>query len=106
VIINHYGYGDSSQGIASDRPATRIFDLPGRQSSAVEEPRSEPDQFLIAFRDKSIYSAIAYWVDGDTLHYFTAGNTHNQASVSLVDRELTAKLNQESGREVKLPAPK
>jgi hypothetical protein len=45
-------------------------------------------------------------VDGDTVHYFTAGNTHNQASLSLVDRELTDRLNRESGHEVKLPPAK
>ena len=25
--------------------------------------------YLLAFKDHSIYSAIGYWVDGDTLHY-------------------------------------
>ena len=71
----------------------------------VEEPPStaEPSHYLIAFKDHSIYSAVAYWVDGDTLHYFTSGNTHNQASVSLVDRDLTERLNEESGLELKLP---
>jgi len=71
----------------------------------VEEPAStfEPSHYLIAFKDRSVYSAVAYWVDGDTLHYFTSGNTHNQVSVSLVDRDLTERLNQESGLEVKIP---
>jgi hypothetical protein len=71
-----------------------------------EEPASttESSRYLIAFKDRSIYSAVAYWVDGDTLHYFTSGNTHNQASVSLVDRDLTERLNKESGLEVKLPS--
>jgi len=50
--------------------------------------------------------AVAYWVDGDTLHYFTSGNTHNQASVSLVDRELTERLNRELGIDFKLPPAK
>jgi hypothetical protein len=63
-------------------------------------------RYLIAFKDHSIYSAVAYWVDGDTLHYFTTGNTHNQASLSLVDRDLTRRLNEESGLQVILPAPK
>jgi hypothetical protein len=66
----------------------------------------EPVHYLLAFKDHSIYSAVAYWVDGDTVHYFTAGNTHNQASLALVDRELTERLNRESGHEVKLPAMK
>ena len=77
-----------------------------RNQTVQEEPPAEQEHYLIAFKDRSIYSAIAYWVDGDTLHYFTAGNTHNQASVSLVDRELTKKLNGDSGREIKLPPVK
>jgi hypothetical protein len=45
-------------------------------------------------------------VDGDTLHYFTSGSTHNQVSLSLVDRDLTKRLNEESGLQLNLPAPK
>jgi endonuclease YncB( thermonuclease family) len=77
------------------------------------EPRDQPaadqalaDHYLIALKDHAIYAAVAYWVDGDTLHYFTAGNVHNQASLSLVDRDLTARLNTEAGHEVKLPSAK
>jgi hypothetical protein len=66
----------------------------------------EPAQYLLAFKDRTIYATPAYWVDGDTIHYFTAGNKHNQASVSLIDRELTERLNAESGVEVDLPAAK
>jgi len=77
----------------------------------VEEPQaqaalSEPLHYLIAFKDHTIYSAIAYWVEGDTLHYFTSGNTHNQVSVSLIDRELTNRLNKDAGVEIKLPVVK
>jgi hypothetical protein len=69
-----------------------------------EEPAAavEPAHFLFAFKDHTIYSAVAYWVDGDTLHYFTSGNTHNQVSLSLVDRDLTERLNRETGSDVRL----
>jgi hypothetical protein len=83
---------------------SNIVEVPREQLQAREE-RVEPTHYLIAFKDRSIYSAVAYWVDGDTIHYFTAGNTHNQASVSLVDRDLTRRLN-DGGLEVKLPAEK
>ena len=63
-------------------------------------------RYLIAFKDHSILSAVAYWVEGDTLHYFTDGSTHNQVSLSLVDRDLTKRLNEESGLKVNLPAAK
>jgi hypothetical protein len=83
---------------------SQIVEVPREQLETREE-RVEPQHYLLAFKDRSIYSAVAYWVDGDTIHYFTAGNTHNQASVSLIDRDLTRRLN-EGGLEVKLPADK
>ena len=85
-------------------PQSNIVEVPREQLEAREE-KVEPSHYLIAFKDRSIYSAVAYWVDGDTIHYFTAGNTHNQASVSLIDRALTRRLN-EGGLDVKLPAEK
>ena len=42
-------------------------------------------------------------MEGDTLHYVTPQRVHNQASVTLVDRELTEKLNRERNLQVKLP---
>jgi hypothetical protein len=101
VIINQFGQPGEGQYTTS---------LQGPVQSQTSEPPSasgsEPAHYLIAFKDHTIYSAVAYWVDGDTLHYFTNGNTHNQVSVSLIDRDLTARLNQDSGVEVKLPAAK
>lgn len=67
------------------------------------EPAADSTRYLLAFKDHTIYSAVAYWADGDTLHYFTTGNTHNQASLSLIDRELTDRLNRELGIDFKLP---
>jgi hypothetical protein len=98
VIIDNYYAGASTDhpDLASEPPP----------SSAVDgTAAADPSHYLIAFKDHTIYAATAYWVDGDTLHYFTAGNTHNQASLALVDREFTERLNKEAGVEVKLPAP-
>jgi hypothetical protein len=96
-VIQYFGSDDAQDPTT---PTAAADDL-----QPVEEPDStaEPSHYLIAFKDHTIYSAVAYWVDGDTLHYFTSANTHNQASVSLVDRDLTERLNKESGLEVKLP---
>ena len=73
--------------------------------AAPETAPAEPAYYLLAFKDHSIYSAVGYWVDGDTLHYITSGNVHNQVSLSLVDRELTEQLNKGRNVQVRLPAP-
>jgi hypothetical protein len=66
-------------------------------------PPAEPQHYYIALKDHHVYLAVAYWVEGDTLHYFLPGNTHNQVSLSLVDYDLTQRLNRESDTEVRLP---
>jgi hypothetical protein len=96
VIVNNYYPSAVGPNPDEAQPVTETVDA---------TPTAEPTHYLIAFKDHTIYAATAYWVDGDTLHYFTSGNTHNQASLSLVDRDFTARLNKEAGVEVKLPAP-
>lgn len=90
----------------SGEPSNGAYQLPGPSQTIEVSASGEATHYLIAFKDHTIYSAIAYWVDGDTLHYFTTGSTHNQVSLSLVDRELTQRLNKDSGLEVNLPAPR
>jgi hypothetical protein len=95
VVIN-YNYGTPPPP-APDQPV-----IVRDQATAPDD--SVGEHYLIAFKDHTIYAATAYWVDGDTLHYFTAGNVHNQASLALVDREFTERLNKEAGLDVRLPA--
>lgn len=99
VVIN-YNYGSApppNQDVAGNRAQPAV-----QQDDTATD---EPSHYLIAFKDHTIYAATAYWVDGDTLHYFTAGNVHNQASLALVDRDFTERLNKEAGLDVRLPAP-
>ncbi len=65
-----------------------------------------PTIYLIAMKDGSIFAAIAYWADGDTLNYVTKDANINHASLALVDRDFSKQLNQERGVEFKLPAAK
>jgi hypothetical protein len=85
-----------------DGSGVQVYEAPGRQpvDNFADEYSS---YYLIAFKDHSIYSAFAYWVEGDTLHYVTPQRVHNQASLSLVDRDLTDKLNRDRNMQVKLP---
>ena len=53
-----------------------------------------------------MYTAAAYWVDGETLHYITPRGKHNQTSLALVDRDLSARLNEGQKVDFQLPAGK
>jgi hypothetical protein len=79
----------------------RTYNAPGR--APVESSEDSSAYYLLAFKDSSVYSAFAYWVEGDTLHYVTSDRIHNQASLNLVDRELTERLNRDRNMQVRLP---
>jgi hypothetical protein len=88
-------------------PATRPRDEYGQE---IQRPRSAPDAespiYLIAFRDRSIFAAVAYWAEGGTLHYVTQEHEQKQTPLSSVDRDLSDKLNRERGVAFSLPASK
>lgn len=92
------------QNAGEDESGVHVFEAPGR--APAERPATEPVMFLIALKDSSVYTAVAYWVEGDALHYVTSRGTHNQTSLDLVDRELSEKLNQGRKVELHLPAAK
>ena len=72
--------------------------------SRIVNGSDEATLYLIAFRDHSIVQALGYWMEGGTLHYVSVEHTLNQASIDLIDKSLTQRLNDERGVEFKLPA--
>ena len=88
-----------------ETPDVQVYRAPERSQEEIDAAADQASQpyYLIAFNDHSIYSAVAYWIDGDTLHYFTSGNVHNQVSMALVDKQLTERLNKERHVDVRLP---
>ena len=75
---------------------------PERACPALSAREDELDRFqvFIALKDSKVYTALAYWVQGETLHYITPDGIHNQVSLELVDRRISARLN--AGRLVEL----
>jgi hypothetical protein len=51
-------------------------------------------------------AAIAYWVDGDMLHYVTRNGTRERASLNTIDRDFTELINRDRHVEIRLPAAK
>jgi len=72
-------------------------------STARPEPSEDQPLFFIALTDNSVYTAVAYWVEDGTLNYITPQGRKNQVSVTLIDRETTARLNRGSKFQLHLP---
>jgi len=92
--------------VETAHPSMQVYEPDTGQAGTPGDQEAQASRYLLAFKDHSIYSVVAYWVDGDTIHYFTSGNTHRQASMSSLDRELTERLNRETGSDFKLPPAK
>ena len=78
----------------------------GRPLSESMRPPSNPDGkptvYLVAMKSGEVYTALAYWLENDTLHYITTKHAHNRASIDLVDTGMSRQLNQERGLEFML----
>jgi hypothetical protein len=103
VVINQY-FG--TPPAADQPPDAAASNFHYYQAPSNDDPApADTAYYLIAFKDHTVYSAVAYYTEGDTLHYFTSGNVHNQVSLSLVDRQLTEQLNRQRNVAVQLPQP-
>ena len=98
VVINQ-NFGPASQP-GEERPPIQSYSAP---SAPRPEPSEDQPMFFIGLTDNSVYTAVAYWVEGGTLNYITPQGRHNQVSLSLIDRETTARLNRGSKFQLHLP---
>ena len=93
VIINQYFSAPAPQQPEAGLPLSN--DPRNATAQTAGDPIGSPQNYyLIAYKDHAVYSALAYWVEDKTLHYVTTQNTHNQASLDLIDLTLTKSLNQ------------
>jgi hypothetical protein len=92
-------YGPQQQQ-PSEESRIQTYSAP---SSERPEPAEDRPMFYVALTDNSVYTAVAYWVEDETLNYITPQGRHNQVSLALVDRATTARLNQGSKFQLHLP---
>jgi len=94
---------DQGSSPAQDLARTQEF---GQTSIRPQPPRDDqPTIFLIAMKDGTIYPAIAYWVDKNTLNYVTLDTVVKRVPLDQVDRDLSRTLNDQRNVEFKLPSP-
>lgn len=97
VVINQY-FGVQPPAPPNSAPQTT------GNTQAPGAPLADPQNYyLIAYKNHAVYSALAYWVEDKTLHYVTTQNTHNQASLDLIDLNLTKTLNQSNDVPFSIP---
>ncbi len=97
VIINQF-FGAQAPPPQSNGP--QPSENPQTSGAPIGSPQN---YYLIAYKNHAVYSALAYWVEDKTLHYVTTQNTHNQASLDLIDLSLTKTLNQSNDVPFSIP---
>jgi hypothetical protein len=115
IIINHHYVSEGARPVVRDytqqslpESTLRTYEAPARPAI---DPRTSIDDekrklYLVAFKDGTIYPAVAYWTEGNTLNYVTLQGSHNRVTLDLVDRELSERLNTERSIDFNLPAAK
>jgi hypothetical protein len=86
-------------------PALREYDeysQPVVPSRGLGASASSP-LYLIALKDHTIYAAVAYSVQVDTLLFVTLWNEQKRAPLNLIDRGLSIQLNRERHVNFQLP---
>jgi hypothetical protein len=79
---------------------------PDESQTAASPDTSQQVLFFIAMKDHTIFPAVAYWVDSDTLNYITNQGVRNRVSLDLVDLDFSKQLNQQRGVDFALPGMK
>ena len=106
VIINQYFKPDTANPVMHDY-SNAPLPAPGVQQSNNDQTSAAGDRqvmFLIALKDHTIFPAVAYWVEGETLNYITVQGARNSVSLDLVDRDFSKQINQERRVEFGLPS--
>ena len=109
VIINQYFKPDTANPVIHDYSNVP---LPGSQpqvpdANNTDQAQTSADQqviFLIALKDHTIFPAVAYWVEDDTLNYITVQGSKNSVSLDLIDRDFSKQINKERKIEFGLPS--
>ncbi len=102
IINNNYMPETAPRPVMREYSAESLQPPLGQQKPSQSTPEdaeptgeAKPVVYLLAMKDGSIYSAVAYWIEDSTLHYITPRHDHNRASLDLVDREITDQVNRE-----------
>jgi hypothetical protein len=94
---------EASSGVRTYQAPAPPPMLDPKEVAAARAEAERPTIFLIAFKDKRIIPALAFWVEGDTLVYVNREETINRASLELIDKEFSKQLNKQQKLDFNVP---
>jgi hypothetical protein len=106
VIVNPNYIPETANPVLRDYTDTPVPDGAPQQDSQTGAANSPSVFFLIALKDHTIYPALAYWVENNTLNYITTQGVRNSVPLDQVDRDFSAQLNKERNIDFALPPSK
>ena len=62
-----------------------------------------PKVLLLALKDGTLRQSVAFWAEGEKLHYVQPDHKQDSVLLTNLDRESTRRFNAERGLEIKLP---
>ena len=76
-----------------------------REYSAVSTPYAnvQPSTPKVFLKDGTLRQAVAFWAEGDTLHYVQPDHKQDSITFAKLDRDASKRFNSERGIEIKLP---
>jgi hypothetical protein len=103
VIVNQYFRPDDQPDDVQQTQAPQPVQRLRQASPSFAENQDKDIIYLIAMKDHTIYAANSYWIEDNTLNYVTVQGSQNSASLDLVDRELSQRLNRNRSVSFALP---
>jgi hypothetical protein len=100
---------DYSPGQSPEPGAVHSYQAPipsnpeGRRGQMRSVDDDKPTIYLLALHDGTVRSALAYWVEGGTVHYVTTKYVKTTVPVDSIDVTLSGQLNSERGVEFHIP---
>jgi hypothetical protein len=98
-LANHYPAAGRESGPPVCQNAANSCASADQGASNRVDHDGKPTIYLIAFKDHSIVQALGYWTEGTMLHYVSVEYAFNHASISLIDSDVSRRLNHERGIE-------
>lgn len=99
-----YAYAPAAPPVVVEQS---FHSTPQSRTEYVYDPYQAPVDketiYLIAYTDHVIRAAVAYWVEGETLHYVDREHEQHDTPLSTIDRTFSEQLNRDRRVEFRLP---